>query len=65
MNYYPDCGGDVEYIDTKEDVATQHTYWHCPRCTAGWEETTEKASEKVLHISPVGGGDNNARTRQD
>lgn len=57
MNYCPDCGNEVEYADTVEDVATQHTYWHCSRCTADWEETTEKSSGKVLHISPVDGGE--------
>lgn len=57
MNHCPDCGAQVEYRNTKDDVATTHTIWHCPRCTADWEETVVKATDEVLHINPVKGGD--------
>ena len=56
MNYCPDCGGIVEYQRTVDDVATTHTYYHCSRCTADWEETVSKDTNEVLHISPVRGG---------
>jgi len=58
VNNCPDCGNKVEFQDTDDDVATIHTTWHCPKCTADWEETVMKgAEEEVLHISPVEGGE--------
>lgn len=54
MNYCPDCGNRVEFVDTEDDVATFHSLFRCTKCTAEWEETVQKGSEeKVLHISPV------------
>lgn len=56
MNHCPDCGDLVFYERTEPDVATTHTYWHCSRCGADWEETVSKDTDEVLHISPVRGG---------
>ena len=65
MNYCPDCGGPVEYQRTEYDVATEHIFCHCPACTADWEETVQKGvMGKLLHISPVEGGEQNARARK-
>ena len=58
MNNCPDCGAPLDFVSTLNDVATGHTRWRCPKCTAEWEETfTRGAEEKVLHIVPVEGGD--------
>lgn len=58
MNHCPDCGAQVEFQDTEDDVATIHTKWHCPRCGTDWEETVSKGAEEVvLHISPVREGE--------
>ncbi len=57
MNYCPDCSERVVYTGTTDDVATTHTRYSCPKCTADWEETVSKDTGKVLHISPVEGGD--------
>ena len=54
MNYCPDCGGDVECIDSEKDVATTHNYYTCRRCERKWVETcTNNIESEVLHISPV------------
>ncbi len=57
MNNCPDCGYVVKYQRTEDDVATTHTYYICPRCTAEWEVTVMKDNDEVLYISPVKGGD--------
>jgi len=60
MNHCPDCGSILEFINTIDDVATFHSQFRCPKCTAEWEETVEKGYvDKLLSIVRVEGGEYN------
>jgi len=59
VNYCPDCGSEVEFKYTNNDVAVFRAYFHCTKCGADWCETVEKGvEERVLFINPVREGGN-------
>lgn len=50
--FCPDCGEQLEYIRSINDVPTLHDRLECKKCKTEWEFTFDNEDE-LLHIAPI------------